>query len=1154
MQGKQKGRIRLFVVLYVIMVFFTALIPSNIVFGETTEDIGITKGEPHVVNGQKDVNNSKIENQEVKPEDIPEEISQRLTMEPTKPIENKRFNNSIVMRASSSSSIKAYIKYLNRNTVSKYDGKIAGEFNVTYNGKTYRGYCTKPGQPAPRPGTYTFQYWGSENGIDWYGFSPFWSNRIYDADPVDQGKIVGVMPYQLQGVVFGIPRDSYAKVKKIAVNNRYDPDKHSIAGAWYRLYENYGDAKALNNNHIKSMHTDVNGDSDVVRIDVGKTYYIRESKAPDGFMLDSNIYKVKGVSGKTHVITSKDVLKPGLCMIQKSSSKDEKLIKLCPEQYSLKNAKYAIYGSTADAKADRNRISVFVTDENGETETQSFTAGVYFIKEIEAPKGFKLDETVHRVVLRAGEKKVFKCTDEPQFDSLNMALRKKAEKKSKAGLSVEGAEYTVKYYKEYITQNQVDTAKPFRTWLFKTDKNGDIFLNEKYKIGGDQLFKNKDGKVVGLKGTYTFQETKAPKGYAITEGLLKNHNGQTVNYVDEEKNTKKLTILKDIHDLEKEQKAIIRIKKKDSETKENKPQGKYGGSLEGARYKVYYVDPKMKKDIFVGHIITDKNGEGKIENLKMGKYKIIEDKPSLGYIIDEKIHEVNAVPNKLNVPFFYYDVHSYEKPITIEVVKVGYDKSGVKTRIPGAELVLLDSKGNELEKWTTGDQPKVIKALPPGDYIIKETKAPKGYLNLEEPFKFTVDNKGKGSNTFEIFNEIIPEMETEAMFDNNVKSCIPGKKQRAFDIVSCKGLNKGEQYRIEGELVCKETGETVAYSERKFIANGFKNQVKMTYEFNAEENTTLVAFERLYKGDRLLAKHENLEDLNQTVTVPSGSTEAMDIKDGGKNVFAGEKETIVDVVRFEKLFAGKEYKLTGVLMDKSTKKPIRDRRGKILTSEKTFIPEGEKGTVVSGTTELKFNVDLSMLKGKTIVAFETVTENGQKVFCHTDIDDKNQSLYVPELRTMAKEKTLEAKTVKPEKEIVIADKVNYSNIIENQKYLIKGQLIRKKDGSILGENEKTFKAERNEGTVNLDIKADLTSLSGEDVVVFEKLYSIDEEGNVIKKVAEHTDINSKNQTVHVSKPIPVTGDPTKALFYLIAGGIAITLIVTAVKFKKSKLL
>ena len=75
--------------------------------------------------------------------------------------------------------------------------------------------------------------------------------------------------------------------------------------------------------------------------------------------------------------------------------------------------------------------------------------------------------------------------------------------------------------------------------------------------------------------------------------------------------------------------------------------------------------------------------------------------------------------------------------------------------------------------------------------------------------------------------------------------------------------------------------------------------------------------------------------------------------DGDQIITNMEKETIVDTVSYSGLIPGKEYTVNGVLMVKSTGKPLMDD-GKEVTAELTFIPELSEGVVeLAGPTQLK---------------------------------------------------------------------------------------------------------------------------------------------------------------------------------------------------------
>ena len=93
--------------------------------------------------------------------------------------------------------------------------------------------------------------------------------------------------------------------------------------------------------------------------------------------------------------------------------------------------------------------------------------------------------------MTSGGTATVECSDEPLFDPLALVIRKKAAEGADENLPIEGAVYTVKYYRELT--DDVTGLTPFRTWVFRTDKNGIIRTRDKWKVGGDELFHNEAG-------------------------------------------------------------------------------------------------------------------------------------------------------------------------------------------------------------------------------------------------------------------------------------------------------------------------------------------------------------------------------------------------------------------------------------------------------------------------------------------------------------------------------------------------------------------------------------------------------------------------------------------------------------------------------------
>ena len=289
-----------------------------------------------------------------------------------------------------------------------------------------------------------------------------------------------------------------------------------------------------------------------------------------------------------------------------------------------------------------------------------------------------------------------------------------------------------------------------------------------------------------------------------------------------------------------------------------------------------------------------------------------------------------------------------------------------------------------------------------------------------------------------------------------------------------------------------------------------------------------------------------------SVTIPMGTMtdDRIEIettaKDAESKTHFGKPEgkvTIVDTVEYKGLKKGETYKLTGTLMNKETGKPFMVN-GKPVTAEKTF-----KARKSSGTVDMVFTVDGKLLKGKTTVVFEDLYQDDIKLAIHADIEDEGQTVYYPEIGTIAKYDTGE-KVSKAEKSITIEDTVKYSGLQEGKTYTMKGTLMDKSTGKPLmvdGKEvtaSKNFTADKTSGEVIMSFTFDASALSSTEIVVFENLYKES------TQIAVHADINDEGQTVSLEsdKPpaSPKTGDDMK-LFILFALMIAAGASATAVR-------
>lgn len=305
------------------------------------------------------------------------------------------------------------------------------------------------------------------------------------------------------------------------------------------------------------------------------------------------------------------------------------------------------------------------------------------------------------------------------------------------------------------------------------------------------------------------------------------------------------------------------------------------------------------------------------------------------------------------------------------------------------ETAILTGKSNEEGIFT-------FENVPYGEYIVRELKPAEGYLPNEENYQATV-SEDEEVIEITVKNDKTPELGTTATID--------GKKEvgatEVFtleDVVEYKHLVPDKEYTVKGALMDKATGEPLLIDEKEirsettFTPDEPSGSVTVEFTFDTryiKEETNIVVFESLYSEDKELAVHADIEDEGQTVTVkiPEIGTKAS--IDGKKEFTANGDITIDDVVSYKNLTVGKEYTVSGVLMDKSTGKAFLVD-GKEIRSEVTFTPETADGEVI-----VSFTFDGSVITKETeIVVFETLYREGTEIAVHADIDDTDQTVTI----------------------------------------------------------------------------------------------------------------------------------------------------------------
>ncbi len=215
---------------------------------------------------------------------------------------------------------------------------------------------------------------------------------------------------------------------------------------------------------------------------------------------------------------------------------------------------------------------------------------------------------------------------------------------------------------------------------------------------------------------------------------------------------------------------------------------------------------------------------------------------------------------------------------------------------------------------------------------------------------------------------------------------------------------------VTGTLMDKAANAPLKDAEGKpikvstsFTATGGNESQTIEFKFDGSKlgGKDLVVFESLSERatpDTVIAKHENLEDKGQTVTVTKRtvtlSTTAAFSNDQ-KTVKPAANLTINDKIMMRGLDKGAKYTVKGVLMDKSTGKELKDKNGKAITGETPFTANDENQDVI-----VSFKLDGSKLAGKSIVIFETLyAEDGSVIVEDKDLNSVEETVAIEKEKT-----------------------------------------------------------------------------------------------------------------------------------------------------------
>lgn len=749
--------------------------------------------------------------------------------------------------------------------------------------------------------------------------------------------------------------------------------------------------------------------------------------------------------------------------------------------YSLEGAVYNVYKAYVNPNHDYTNdpvVATFTTQKDGHaTLSKKLENGNYVTIEQVAPLGYTLDTSVHRFSVDG------KNTDIPVVDDpgrIRLIIRKKdsttGSSTASGNASLAGAVYRVSYL-----ENGATTYKDITTNLAGVADLRDIPL-----------------------GLVSVQEISSPAGYKLDTRVhtYEVHPSQTTPITSE---------LEPADFTEEVMKGQIALHKQ-YETLDDLAEE------QGAEFDIYLKSAgsfDAAKETERDHITTGADGMATTKLLPYGTYVVHQTKGGNGRQLVSDFDVVISEDGKT----YSYDLVNTQKNAQLKIVKTSEDGviEGIKFRVTRLE------DGYSAEYTTNAAGEILTETLP--IYADKDGATKYQYkveeLDTEETFGYQLPDSqtvelSEGEIASVSFHNVPIEIGTKATVEGE-KEVDPLDKVTLTDTVSYTGLVPGKEYRATGVLMNKETGEKLLVdgkevtAETTFIAEAKNGSVDVTFIFDATglHGKEVVVFENLYRENIKVAAHADITDDDQTIKVKTPEIGTTASFEGEKEIDPLDKVTLTDTVSYKDLTPGKEYRVTGVLMDKSNGKELLIN-GEKVTAEATFIAEE-----ASGSIDVTFTFNATGLHGKEIVVFEDLYHEKVLLATHADIDDEGQTVRIrnPKIHTTA---TADGKKEIIADEITITDVVSYEDLTPGKEYKVSGILMDKATNDKLlidGKEitaEATFTPKAPTGEVEMTFTFDARELTAEtEVVAFETLYRDDLE------FATHADITDGDQTVKI---------------------------------------
>ena len=902
----------------------------------------------------------------------------------------------------------------------------------------------------------------------------------------------------------------------------------SLAGAKYGIYK----GEQL----MDVYETDRSGQFTTKSYVCGNDWSLREIEPSEGYLLNTESLHI-GAEAKLYTaefnlappLDSYETVKKGKIAVIKHCDDGETQIET-PEE----GAEFEVFlksaGSYADAKETERDI--LICDSYGFAESKLLPYGIYTVKQTKGWDGNELMPAFDVFVSENNEVYRYHINN-ATFESLIEIVKKDAETGKVIPAAGVGFKVRNTDTGEYIVQH-INYPTPVDIDTYYTDTTGKLMMPEPLGFGNYELIEQCTAygyvldstpvpfKVDGTQTTVVVEKHNIAQKGTITVGK----SGEVFSSVVESDG-----IYQPIYD---------------------------NAGLAGAVYEVYADEDivtldgtvRAEKDDLVAIIETGSDGFGTSIPLYLGKYRIVEKTAPYSMVLNQeaKFAELTYAGENVEVTSAEVSFYNERQRAEISLSKIleqnelfGLGGNGeilsVQFGLFAAEdLTAADGsvipKDGLLEIANCAENGRAVfkTDVPVGAKLyVKEIAADGHYLISDE--KYPVEFVYAGQDTAAVEIKV---NDGEAIENDLIYGSIRGLKidrETEEPIAGALfGLFKSNEteFTEETALLTAESQPDGAFTfEQIPYGNWIVKELRPAESFLPNEEIYPVTVSGHEQIIEITVVNDRIPEIGTTAAV-----------DGEKEICATEVFTLTDTVSYKHLIPGKEYVLKGVLMDKSTGKPLVID-GEEIRSKTVFTPEAPTGEAV-----VEFVFDSKFIKEDTdIVVFEGLYQDGKDLAVHADIEDKGQTIKVkiPEISTQA---TADGKKeITANGRVKIEDAVSYNNLTPGKEYTVKGVLMDNSTGEPLLVDGKeirssfTFKPDAPDGEITVTFVFDASGLtSAAEIVVFESLYRDDVE------IAVHADIEDEGQTVKITPPVPdvpQTGDESNLGFWIGLGAVAL---------------